>query len=249
MPRRLVTVLLPLLILLVSPDGAASQPVSGPDDVHAGQNGDDPVRVDSQTTESSKRKAGQLVRSQISLWYGHSTYPGAIIGDNSENQLELVGVRYHRLLIPTADQPPPSHTGPSLTYTADLVPLASARIAPDASPIPYFTPGLPRENNLTVHGIGVYPIGLRVKFGSSGRIHPFLAGHTGVLYFFEPLPDVRGKRLNFAFGVGAGLQTSLTSRTSLTVGYRFHHLSNGFRGSINPGFDANMLYLGVGRTL
>jgi hypothetical protein len=45
--------------------------------------------------------------------------------------------------------------------------------------------------------------------------------------------------------VGAGLRLVLTTRTTLTVGYRYHHLSNGFRGKINPGVDANLVYLGV----
>jgi opacity protein-like surface antigen len=66
-----------------------------------------------------------------------------------------------------------------------------------------------------------------------------------MLYFGAAVPDERGRRLNFAVGIGAGLQVLLLSGLSVTAGYRYHHLSNGFRGSINPGLDANLLFLGV----
>jgi opacity protein-like surface antigen len=102
-----------------------------------------------------------------------------------------------------------------------------------------------KETGLSTTGIGVYPIGLRVGVRPSAALRPFLAGHTGLFYFWSPVPDERGRQLNFAAGVGAGIQISLSTRAILTLGYRYHHLSNGFRGSINPGLDANLLYLGL----
>lgn len=183
----------------------------------------------------------------MSVWYGHSTYPGVIIGTNSDSRLGVFGIRYHRLLVPIPDQRQSPASGPTLTYTADLVPLATVHIPPGASPQPVFAEDLPRKTTASTHGVGIYPVGLRLGFQPSSRIRPFLAGHSGMLYFFDPMPDARGKRLNFAVGVGVGLRASLTPKTILSVGYRFHHLSNGFRGSINPGLDANMLYVGVGR--
>jgi opacity protein-like surface antigen len=47
------------------------------------------------------------------------------------------------------------------------------------------------------------------------------------------------------FDVGAGVRVVLTPTLTLTAGYRYHHLSNGFRGQINPGVDANLFRLGV----
>jgi hypothetical protein len=51
--------------------------------------------------------------------------------------------------------------------------------------------------------------------------------------------------LNYTFDVRAGVRWVLGAHRVLTVGYRFHHLSNGFRGEINPGFDANIFYIGL----
>ena len=95
----------------------------------------------------------------------------------------------------------------------------------------------------------MYPIGIRVAFRSQHRVRPFLAGHTGILYFFDRIPDDRGQKTNFAAGLGGGLTVSFPAGTNLTIGYRYHHISNGFRGSINPGLDANVVYLGVGKSL
>jgi opacity protein-like surface antigen len=61
----------------------------------------------------------------------------------------------------------------------------------------------------------------------------------------EPVPTDLGKQFNFTFDVGAGVQVVLTSNLLLTVGYRYHHLSNGFRGQINPGVDASLFHFGV----
>jgi opacity protein-like surface antigen len=61
----------------------------------------------------------------------------------------------------------------------------------------------------------------------------------------QPIPSERGTQFNFVFDVGAGFRIVLTPNLLLSAGYRYHHLSNGFRGQVNPGVDANLLYLGV----
>lgn len=197
---------------------------------------------DSQKT----RRLPGAPRLKISLWYGHSTRPGYLLGTISDNRLRLLGLRIHRRLLPTSVQQTAGHT-PTLTYTADLIPFASIQIPQEAVP-DYYVEGLQRHP-LSTSGVGMYPIGLKVAFRPTTRLRPFAAGHTGVLYFFEPVPDTRGKQLNFAAGIGGGVEVSITPHTLLTLAYRYHHLSNGFRGSINPGLDANLLYLGVGVSL
>jgi opacity protein-like surface antigen len=70
-----------------------------------------------------------------------------------------------------------------------------------------------------------------------------------MFYFFDPVPDARGQNTHFAAAVGVGFRVRLSRRWALTLGYRYHHLSNGFRGSINPGLDANLLHFGLGTAL
>jgi hypothetical protein len=217
----------------------------------AQQRAEFPVRpaVDSLTADSlapaGEERGGSLARSTVSVWGAGSVQSGEVIGTMPRGWFGLVGIRYHRLLIPRTEFA--SHDGPTLTYTADVVPMASV-VIPEGTP-----PGAPApdiqsvaETGLSTAGVGGYPLGLRVGFRPSSPIRPFIAGHTGFFYLFEPVPDERGRHVNFAVGVGGGVTISFAHRITLTLGYRYHHLSNGFRGSINPGLDANLLYLGVG---
>jgi hypothetical protein len=198
------------------------------------------------TTERTSR----LSRSQISAWGAGSVYSGGVLGKIPAGWLGLVGLRYHRLLIPAESAALATHEAATLAYTADLVPVAAVSIPKGTAPGSLsFAIQSVEEVGLSTYGMGVYPMGLRVGFRPSATVRPFVEGHTGFFYLFDPIPDERGRRLNFAAGVGGGVQISLTRHTILTLGYRYHHLSNGFRGSINPGLDANLLYVGLGRTL
>ena len=93
--------------------------------------------------------------------------------------------------------------------------------------------------------MGVRPAGLRLTFRPDEHLQPFLAGSTGLAFFNRSVPNALGRSLNFMFDVGAGVRVVVTSALILTAGYRYHHLSNGFRGQINPGVDANLFQLGV----
>jgi len=191
----------------------------------------------------------RLSVSRFSIWAAGSVYPGGVLGSLQNGWFGLLGLRYHRLLIPHQRRALATHDAATLTYTADLIPLAQVTI-------PEGTPPMARSlrtrsgtgRGLRTRGLGVYPLGLRVGFRPSTGLRPFISGHTGLLYLFDAMPDERGRRLNFAVGLGIGLEIAITRGTTVTLGYRYHHLSNGFRGRINPGFDANLLYVGLGRT-
>jgi len=127
-----------------------------------------------------------------------------------------------------------------------VIPVLFLSIPAEAIPTPPPTapPSTPPES-LTAWGIGVRPAGLRLTFRSAKRAQPFIAGSTGWAHFTRSVPSAQGKSLNFMFDVGAGVRVVVTPALVLTVGYRYHHLSNGFRGQINPGVDANLVQLGV----
>ena len=161
----------------------------------------------------------------------------------------MVGLRYHRLLLPTTQQLLDSYEAPTLTYTADLVPAVGLHIPRDAALGALVPTGSRTTTALTTNGIGVYPMGLRVQFSPFPPIHPFVEGHTGFLYFFDPVPDERGRTFNFGAALGGGVSVTLSGRLSVNLGYRYHHLSNGFRGSTTPGIDVHLLYFGLGAGL
>jgi hypothetical protein len=52
-------------------------------------------------------------------------------------------------------------------------------------------------------------------------------------------------KFNFTYDFGVGAQVPLTADTAVTLGYSYFHISNAGLGRSNPGFDANLLYLGV----
>jgi len=235
---------LPLLAVLLL--GGTLRPTSA-------QSGPEPIatrspRADVRADVSSPSPGRSAVRSRshLSIWVGHSVGAGFLLGTIREGRVSLFGLRYAHVLIPTSAQNTRAFDGPSLTYTADLVPAARLYIPGEAMPDRVYRAGQSPQTGLTTYGAGAYPLGLRLTFRDGRPLRPFLAGQTGALYFSEAVPDSRGRQLNFAAGIGAGLQVSLPRHSTLTIGYRYHHLSNGFRGSINPGIDANVLYLEVG---
>lgn len=189
-----------------------------------------------------------FLQTRISSWYGRSISSGAVLGKIQRGTLHVLGLRYHRLLIPTSQQARSGYDAPFLWFTTGLA-AADLHIPGTATPDAFFLKRAARDAPLSTHGLGTYPLGLRLEFRQWQWIRPFIAGQTGIFYFFDAVPNDRGRNVNFAAGLGGGLRMALTDRTVLTIGYRYHHLSNGFRGSINPGLDANVLFLGVGTAL
>jgi opacity protein-like surface antigen len=184
------------------------------------------------------------------VWAAGSVHPGGVLGTLQDGWFGLVGVRYHRLLLPVRRPNVPPADGPTLTYTADAIPVARVRVPKGTPPNTHASSiRSVTEEGLSTYGFGLYPLGLRVGFRPSSALRPFVAGHTGLFYLFDAMPDERGRHTNFAVGIGGGVEISLGRRATLTLGYRYHHLSNGFRGRINPGLDANLLYVDLGTTL
>ena len=72
---------------------------------------------------------------------------------------------------------------------------------------------------------------------------PFLNTQGGFLYFTEQVPVPESSQFNFTFSFGAGVQAFRGAR-ALTLGYKFHHISNAQTGHYNPGIDSNLFYFG-----
>ena len=198
---------------------------------------------------SAAAQSAPVPEARLGAWVAGTVAAGSVLGALPGGRLTLAGLRYTRRLIPRARQGPAPFDAPNLTYTADLIPVAHLYLPAEAVPDLFYLEGDSQSTPLSTYGVGAYPLGLQITFHFREGVRPFVAGHTGGLYFSEPVPDALGRHFNFAAGVGAGVEVSLPRRTSVTLGYRYHHLSNGFRGSINPGLDANLLYLSVDAAL
>lgn len=96
----------------------------------------------------------------------------------------------------------------------------------------------------TVYGAGLSPIGLKFNFRPQRRVQPFASATGGFLFFEKDIPVPGAARFNFSVEFSGGIQIVNSSRRSFTLGYKFHHISNGFHSPINPGIDLQMIYGG-----
>ncbi|HEX8290810.1 MAG TPA: acyloxyacyl hydrolase [Pyrinomonadaceae bacterium] len=169
--------------------------------------------------------------NEYGVWGGGSFGSPNVVGKTERVRLGLVAFRYARVLARGENL--------ALKYTLDAVPVASMSF-------PSFetAAGVTREVRKTITGAGLSPVGFQVNFRRRERVQPFAQVSGGFLYFGERVPDVRGAQFNFTGDFGGGVQWKTGARRAWTAGYRYHHVSNGYRADFNPGFDSNLFYVG-----
>jgi opacity protein-like surface antigen len=84
----------------------------------------------------------------------------------------------------------------------------------------------------------------RWVFIGAGRLRPYVEVGVGALLGETALYQTDCE-VNFLLQAGPGLAVSLTDRATLTVAYRFQHVSNGGACGYNVGINSSALYLGV----
>lgn len=192
------------------------------------------------TTAPSAQERTLTTHQEIGLWVGGSVASSHLLAKMPDASLHLIGLRYTW----------PLSQGPNfaLSYTADFASFGALSY-PDLPPP---SPKSLRDPDTEFHrsdppvlGAGMTPLGVQLSLRRHPTWQPFASTSAGFLYFPQPIPDSRGKPFNFTVDLGVGLRVAVSPDAVLTVGYRFHHLSNGFRGQINPGFDTNIFYIGV----
>ena len=90
--------------------------------------------------------------------------------------------------------------------------------------------------------LGLSAVGRWILGGS--RVRPYLDAGAGVLLGETNLPQTDCD-VNFLLQGGPGVLFVLSGSTTLAVGYRFQHISNGGACTVNPGINSSALYLGV----
>ena len=147
-------------------------------------------------------------------------------GKIPQAELQLFSLRYNRKLF-TFDK---QHI---IEYVTEINLAANYNIDPSRS----YRAG-------TYTGLGISPIGFQFNWGRSNTVQPFFKSSGGFMYFRQPFPDDRGVQFNFTLELGSGIEFLLADNLSFTVGYKYHHMSNGQFGDINPGVDSNVFYTG-----
>jgi hypothetical protein len=105
----------------------------------------------------------------------------------------------------------------------------------------------------TVFGVGFVPLGLQFNWRNSKKIQPFIAGGMGVAVFNKKFPDNRsalepdeiGNRFQIMPEFGAGVEIRNSENKSYFIGYKYHHMSNGYTAPLNVGYNTNMVYFGT----
>lgn len=101
-----------------------------------------------------------------------------------------------------------------------------------------------RFNAASFSGWGFRPLGFQFNFGADNIVQPFFKSSTGFMFFPKRYPNNRGSKFNFTLELGGGLEFVVAKNLSLSMGYKYHHMSNGGFGNINPGTDSNIFYTG-----
>jgi Lipid A 3-O-deacylase (PagL) len=194
-----------------------------------------PLNAQSHRSGSAPPRAD---RNRFSVWSGFSFDSRGPLGAVADRHFFVGAVRYRRLLVETRRF--------RFHLAADAVPFAfvTGNFDSDAFVFPQDTvlrvgPG----HQSTVYGFGISPLGFEASPWRASWFEIVTDATGGFLSFSRAVPFRNARRFNFTFEIGAGLRLTALRRLDLTVGYRLHHLSNAGTGPINPGLDANLLYV------
>ena len=169
------------------------------------------------------------------IWGGISFDSPTLIGTTPNARLGNVGLRYGRVLAASKTV--------AFEWTIDAIPLtifSQDKVVAIATPTGF---AITKERK-SVYGWGAAPIGLKFNFRRNRRVQPFGQATGGFLYFTEQVPTANTSQFNFTFDFSGGIQIVNSNRRSFTVGYKYHHISNGNTGTFNPGVDVQMIFAG-----
>jgi hypothetical protein len=173
--------------------------------------------------------------NEFGLWGGISFHSPTLIGKTADSRFGNIGLRYGRVLAASKTV--------AFEWTIDAIPL-SILSTPRFTAAPSGSGFVIAQTRKSVYGWGLAPIGLKLNFRRDRRVQPFAQTTGGFIYFNEDVPVAGAKRFNFTFDFNGGVQIVNSNRHAFTIGYKYEHISNGFRSSINPGVDVQMIFAG-----
>jgi hypothetical protein len=90
---------------------------------------------------------------------------------------------------------------------------------------------------------GVSPLGQRFNFRPERRVQPYVVLNAGFVMATRNIPLSDATRFNFTAEGGGGVEVFRSAKASVAFDVRYHHMSNGGRGSENPGVENWMFRL------
>ncbi len=93
-------------------------------------------------------------------------------------------------------------------------------------------------------GSGISPEGFQVVFRPGQKLQPFLSNAGGFIYYADRVLSPQGSQFMYTIDFGAGVNLFTSPHNTVTLGYRYQHLSNANISYHNPGTDADTFYVG-----
>ena len=187
------------------------------------------------TDEPYRLKRGD---NEFGFWIGFAPTATTVFGgltdaEADDRKLFLGAFRYGRTLAATDSL--------ALQYTLDAIPIALAggniTAVTTVGNVTTFT-------RKTTYGGGLTPLGLQLDFMNTSKVHPFVHVNGGGLVFSDPVPLPDSGSFAFIGEAGGGVRIFTSERRAVTLGVRFHHISNGDRSGSNRGLNAFAIYGG-----
>ena len=175
--------------------------------------------------------------NEFGIWGGISfDSPTSLgLGTTPNARFGNIGLRYGRVLAASKTV--------AFEWTIDAIPLAI--LSNDRfTVVPSGSGFVITQTRKSVYGWGAAPIGLKFNFRRNRRVQPFGQATGGFIYFHEQVPLTGAARFNFTFDFSGGVQIVNSNRRSFTIGYKYQHISNGYRANFNPGVDLQMIFVG-----
>ena len=176
--------------------------------------------------------------NEFGFWGGFSPKATTIFGGLRDDEAEdrkffIAAFRYGRTLA--------ANDTLALQYTLDAIPvaLATGTIVSRTT-----VGGVTTFNRETAYGGGVTPLGLQLDFANGSKVHPFAHVNGGLLWFNKSVPIEDAGKLALVGEAGGGVRIFTSEKRAVSLGVRFHHISNGDRQGSNRGLNQFVIYAG-----
>ena len=176
--------------------------------------------------------------NEFGVWGGGAFTATTIFGgltdaEADERGFVIAAFRYGRTLA--------ANKSMALQYTLDAIPLAVATGNIESSTT---VGGITTFRRASAYGAGVTPLGLQLDFANNSHVKPFIHVNGGLLVFNESVPLPDSGKLALIGETGAGLRIFTSERRAVSLGTRFHHISNDDRAGSNRGLNQFIIYAG-----
>ena len=176
--------------------------------------------------------------NEFGFWAGGAfaattAFGGLTDAEAADRKFFIAAFRYGRTLY--------ANDSVAVQYTLDAIPVAVATgnisSVTTVGPVTTFT----RD---TAYGAGITPLGLQLDFANGSKVHPFIHVNGGLLVFNQSMPLPDAGSLALVGETGGGVRIFTSERRAVTLGVRFHHISNGDRAGSNRGLNQFIIYGG-----